>query len=408
MKLKIKKYDLIWFLILIPFFRPDSLIYPLNKLWGVFQDFSLIIGIVFLIFSLIKKEKPGIITAIIVAYYIGLLLSTLYNGINIGIDLRNIVKFAIFIACSEVLLRINPMRFCKLCSFWIFSIILINFISIVIFPNGIIKDSYNTPINFWATDNHLISIILCGITYCYALYTYDSKQLLKNKRRFSNIMFISILTILIVWSGTALVVLGIFIILYYIGKNFDQKGKILNAKNLIIIGVIIQLSIVIFRVQYMFEWFITGILQKDITFTNRTILWNNALEIIKNNLVFGLGNPIPIGLPGWLSMSYWNEYEMKMVDVYFIAHNQFLEILVNGGIVSVIPFLLAILYAVKKIQKYKDKPLSKVLGIIIFAYTIVMLTETVYPYPPFYLVLILAANIGLIIENKILIKSKEC
>ena len=35
---------------------------------------------------------------------------------------------------------------------------------------------------------------------------------------------------------------------------------------------------------------------------------------------------------GWLTKTYWNDKTQVLEDVYFVAHNQFLEILVNGGI----------------------------------------------------------------------------
>ena len=278
--------------------------------------------------------------------------------------------------------------------------ILAVFISIIVFPDGIIKDAYNTPINFWATDNHLISIILCGIIYSYVLQLEDLHNMKKYKKRFINIIIISILTILIVWSGTALVSLSIFCICYLYGRYFDRRGKIINIKNLFITSIVLNLSIVVFRIQYLFEGFITGILHKDITFTNRTILWDNALDLIKNNLLFGLGNPKSNGVEGWLTMSYWSDMDMKLIDTYFIAHNQFLEILINGGLISFIPFLIAMIYVVKRVSTHRVKLISKFLATIIFSYLIVMMTETVYPYPPFYLVLVLAANSHLLIAKR--------
>ena len=141
-------------------------------------------------------------------------------------------------------------------------------------------------------------------------------------------------------------------------------------------------------------------MHKDITFTNRTILWDNALDLIKNNLLFGLGNPKSNGVEGWLTMSYWSDMDMKLIDTYFIAHNQFLEILINGGLISFIPFLIAMIYVVKRVSTHRVKLISKFLATIIFSYLIVMMTETVYPYPPFYLVLVLAANSHLLIAKR--------
>ena len=58
------------------------------------------------------------------------------------------------------------------------------------------------------------------------------------------------------------------------------------------------------------------------------------------------------------------------------------------------------IYVVKRVSTHRVKLISKFLATIIFSYLIVMMTETVYPYPPFYLVLVLAANSHLLIAKR--------
>jgi O-antigen ligase len=83
-----------------------------------------------------------------------------------------------------------------------------------------------------------------------------------------------------------------------------------------------------------------GFFKKSLTETarqdGRLIIWKAALEISRKNLIFGVGT-------GAATDALVAEYERlgkeKMADVRLNAHNQFLEIILENGIISLILFL---------------------------------------------------------------------
>lgn len=57
-----------------------------------------------------------------------------------------------------------------------------------------------------------------------------------------------------------------------------------------------------------------------------------------------------------LTKTYWNDKTQVLEDVYFVAHNQFLEVLVNGGIICLIPFLL-FFYSIRWANRGAGEPI---------------------------------------------------
>lgn len=387
--MKISKYDVVYFILLFSYFRPDSLSGSFSTVWKYYQYFCVIVGGFYLITQLLRKKYPGVTTVILALYYVFLLISTMSNELNIKTDLIDLAKFTILIALSETLIRSNPRRFVSFVNRMLNVLILLNFLFLLIFPNGITSDIYRTPINFWASDNHLISLLISGFTFSYI--SYDVLSIVSRKSHLL-MTFISSITLLIVWSGTAL--LAFSLLLFFVFLNEYTNGRAFNFKSyqVFFLNISLHIGIVVLRLQYLFTGIIVWILHKDLTFTNRTLLWDGAIRIISNDWLFGLGNPNAVGHTGWLTMSSWNSYQNQLVDIYFIAHNQFLEILVNGGIFSLALFLTSILWVLWNIDKIKSRKLRSQFNLIMTCFLVVMITEIVYPYPPYYLVLVLFSN----------------
>ena len=97
-------------------------------------------------------------------------------------------------------------------------------------------------------------------------------------------------------------------------------------------------------------------------------------------------------------MSFWNNHSQSLQNRYYIAHNQFLEILLNGGMFCLIPFFMSLLSTVFYMKKEQDKLTRGAITGALLGFLIVMITETVYPYEPFYVFLIFVSLIGEINE----------
>ncbi len=90
-------------------------------------------------------------------------------------------------------------------------------------------------------------------------------------------------------------------------------------------------------------WFIVEVLGKDITFTNRTELWDSALRLFSASPLIGYGFPT----------SDW--YYSNLASTAVGPHNLILGFMIYGGIPAVGMFVSIVAYTVITLQKNKDR-----------------------------------------------------
>lgn len=122
------------------------------------------------------------------------------------------------------------------------------------------------------------------------------------------------------------------------GKEWKQKviGAVLDYRLIIpLYGIITFITVVANSSPIMVD-FLEAI-GKDPTLTTRTFIWANAIKLIKNNPFLGYG--------------YLNadQYRKLLGSVYFSSpHNMVLSLLMVGGVVSAVMYLLIIVKVWKK------------------------------------------------------------
>ena len=115
------------------------------------------------------------------------------------------------------------------------------------------------------------------------------------------------------------------------------------------------------RIQYYFENFFKLILKRDVSFTNRTIIWDYAIKAIYNKPLIGWGRTF--------------EETRRIVLRGTSAHNQFLNILFEGGFVLLLFFIIWILFMSKGIKKCTNKKVKIVLLAALTSYLIMWIAE---------------------------------
>jgi O-antigen ligase len=79
--------------------------------------------------------------------------------------------------------------------------------------------------------------------------------------------------------------------------------------------------------------------KKRVLEDRRTAIWESAIHVFRENLILGVG----IGdVRNELTKEYKNSSNDEIVQNYYNVHNQFLEILVEQGIIGFILFLLVL------------------------------------------------------------------
>jgi O-antigen ligase len=79
-----------------------------------------------------------------------------------------------------------------------------------------------------------------------------------------------------------------------------------------------------------------GSFKQNATKDGRVIIWSSALRIIRNNLMIGVG----IGdVRAELMKEYQRLGDQNLIENNYNAHNQFLEILLEDGIIGLVFFM---------------------------------------------------------------------
>ena len=198
--------------------------------------------------------------------------------------------------------------------------------------------------------------------------------------------FMVLIIILLSKSSTGFIVGSLLVIYVLLLKKIKIK---LNINKLMSIYTIIYTQVVIFRIQEtVFRGFIENTLQKNVTLTGRTLIWDFIMKIIPNSLIFGYGRNDIIA-------------QNAIIRDVTEAHNGLLEILLCTGIIGLFVFILILLNAFRALNKSNSK-ISYILSMAIFLYFCIALTESAFTYTKigFWILIILSSNIEKIIKQK--------
>ena len=130
---------------------------------------------------------------------------------------------------------------------------------------------------------------------------------------------------------------------------------------------------------------IKDVMGKEMTFTNRTVVWDAAGRLFADSPLIGYG-----WVPG-------NWYVAHMTNVAIGPHNFIYSVLVNGGIVLLCLLLLLVVVALKDVR-IKSSYYSWIMVSGILTYAFMMLME-VYPFFFLFLLLALAYYYNRCMEN---------
>jgi O-antigen ligase len=193
--------------------------------------------------------------------------------------------------------------------------------------------------SFFAINQHpsyLSMYVLISIFISFESYLDKSIRLIRRILWLINGIFLST-SIYFLSSRFGLLTLIILIPLY-LGFNSYKNIKFIKWFGIaLVLGILILVIRTNERVKInMIQISENSFVQKD----GRLSIWNAALQPIRHNLFFGVGI-------GDVKTELMNEYRLRgdkdLIDNHYNVHNQYLEILLEGGIIGIILFLMIML-----------------------------------------------------------------
>lgn len=362
-------------IILLIFIKPAY--FSHIQLFGKFYKYAeIFITSLMLFYSFFCKKK----TFSTIWYYLFfgiMLLSTVLNNKSLYDFSNGILSTIGLCVFFDLYIKKNPKTLFK--AFTILELyIIINFITIILFPTGMYKSGVYYENWFLGYKNIQIRTILPII--CISIinsYMRFDRLNLKTKV----LLVICIITFILTKSSTALVGFFIFLILFL--KYHDNKPlpKILNIKFAILTTSILFSMISILKLQNLFKFFIVDILNKDITFSGRIIVWDKAINFISAKPIIGYG------------YTTGEQFQTIFNSIFFThPHNYYLYILMTGGLLLLAIIIIGLLHVDKAISKSENSKYGKVILFTIISFLIMGITESITSTVLLYPIIILGMN----------------
>jgi O-antigen ligase len=176
---------------------------------------------------------------------------------------------------------------------------------------------------------------------------------------------------------------GIFlaVVAFLVYRLFPRAVRMLSMRNLTYGGLALSFGVVCLRLQVSFAFAIQSLLGKSPTLTGRTDLWDVAIPIVSASPVIGYGINYSFGAFIPLSGTDWQ------------AHDQYLQLMYDGGFLGVGLFIIFLLVCAKPFDSFQGRFLKRPLLAVYFAFCCMMVTE-IYTYnmAVFYLLPFIASR----------------
>lgn len=256
----------------------------IDSLFDIMRILLCFICSLLLIKSAIPLNKASIVLGLIACNEVWKILSSLINGTSYtdwGSTL-NVFGISIF---TYLALRQSPKAFFKGGSLLLGSYVVINTLTVFLFPNGMYASSMYT-MNFFLSYRTAWFVFYLEAAFLCLL----NNELYPSKEAKSWLVFVLVceyLSMIKVWTATGLLCITLGLLLVYLWKK--KRIPSFSVKAIILVEMVLCAIIVLFHMQEKFSFLIVGILKKDITFSQRVRIWNNAINAVLKSPWIGYG-----------------------------------------------------------------------------------------------------------------------
>lgn len=349
--MRIKKTNLFFLFYVVIMLWPE---YFSNSITIALANLLALVGFFYVFKNMRRISMFSILTAI---YFIYFVADTYFHG---GGDIHTLIsnmKIVISIMMVDVYLSNVDKKFGISVMFWIvFVFTTLNFATLILFPNGLYQ--LTTVWNEWGTTTHSAYWIF-GSKNSHAFWYLLLEALVglkwylrpsvNNRILVYVCLFMSILSQIVLASSTATVATTVGatgVLAVVLSKQKGDIRKKINAYFIVCANFIFNV-LLIFGMTGFLGSIVHTLFNKDLTFSNRTIAWGNAVKsIIKS----------PITGTGILTSS---EAKSVLGSLSFMqAHNEWLQCLWQGGMILFFILLVVMLVIAGKINKIQHSNLQ--------------------------------------------------
>lgn len=364
--LRIKKSEFWILLFILAAIEIDSLPYIMPSSIATFFNFYLPVSVcIIFAIGLVLRKRVSNIFLLVCVYFVFFLGTTLYkNSVNVFFAIRQIAPLMAITILTEFYMKNYRKSFIQAVYVVLFILIIMDILSIIMYPEGLYSTELYTTNWFLGYKTARVRLATLPIIMFAGIHSIDKYNKLNIWFWISSILAL-VDTFLSQNTGgvvTIIVMLIMLFLLYFINNDKIRFlfARLLNPKILFIIVLILTVVINLVQNVKIFEPIVVGLFNKDITFTNRTMIWASSLEIFQKSPFIGNGYILNNTFGELIGSAYATQ-----------AHSLFLSVLVYTGIIGMIIFLF-LLY---KTLTYVDLKNRRSTSIICATYIICILIQ---------------------------------
>lgn len=362
-------------ILLFPFFKTTA--FDSIPFLSPFCNFLLVAeGIFFTLICLVNKQSSKYFKYVLLFGVWNYILAPIISGNNVP-SIFYLFGALSSIAIIEIGMRTNSKIFLKSLTTIFTIMIIINYFTMLILPNGFLSDS-GSKIYLFGMRTGFTSFIIASILFNVINDIFSERKM--SSKTFVCIVF-GLLSILNKWVATGIVELASVLILYLIFKN--RKKIKPNPVIYCVVILIFNFILIYFGTSSSFMQSLTNIIHRDITLTGRTYIWEACLNKLSTSPICGFGDD-----------SYVNIY-----GVIKPSHNHWLNYAMEGGYVALAIMIIATLISCKQLNKIKNSKYFTSVFIFFVSILIGCISEIQIYNPFFYMIFELPFVIE-VMENK--------
>lgn len=305
---------------------------------------------------------------LLILLYEGIVLfSTILNMASVKSAVIEVAYVVDFCLLTQIMIKKN-IRLYIFIVYFVFEIYnFINLASCLIYPEGLYVNGIGFPCYFLGYKNtaykYLITLLIFSSIY----------SILRHNKIKINV-YCDVVLCLLFDIITNTVTGTVVVFLYFMGLLLYGIIMQLKMKWVVLGGIICSYLLVFVRFQNNFVNFFSNVLGRSVMLSGRTKLWDILIIYIKRRPIMG-----------------WGVVDMiKLTNIYWAnqAHNQFLQVLYQCGIIGLSIFVIILLKFAKEFDQCKTNKFTGVFILSMIIYMIAFQTEG-YLHATFYIVLLL-------------------
>lgn len=348
-------------ILMLPFFKTSG--YLAIPFFSEAMNCLLIAECVFFLFVRYRTNQASPLLVLVSAYCLWTyFICPIFNPTGTSPSFYYLILFLGAISFFETALSSNCKKSLDAISTSFVIMIVLNYMLMSLFKDGIVPNA-GDKIYLLGLRTAFPIVVFPGMLFC---FLYDNLYSQK-KYSFRSLlcMCIGIISLFEQWVATGIIQF-VLIIVMLLALRLKIFKKIANIQTFFLLLIGFNFVIVMFGFDNIIFKSIFSILNREITLTGRTYIWELVMEKMAISPLLGHGAD-------------------SLVDVHGVmkpAHSQWLHVAIESGWIGLLFILMGLFISCNKLLKYRDKSFYHIVSVFILSILVGCFVE-IQTYMPF-------------------------